>query len=281
MGNYITPWNLTIISNNQANPGLESEHGFCILLEQRERRILFDCGEGKALYRNAAALRIDLTGLTDIVLSHGHYDHGGNLASLLETNPKALLWGHRGIVQRRWSIHEGRENCYVGLSEKTINAIDRLPVERIHWVDEFAEVSKSLWAFSSIPRNVEPFYGNGDFYLSPKQEKRDIVPDDLFLGIRRGNQVWMLCGCCHSGIENSWNHLKAKWPRAELHALLGGFHLVNSSSADLRKSLTWLKERDPHFILPGHCSGKEAVELWRGAMGAKVVSLQAGMRFEL
>lgn len=80
---------LTILSDNIARPPLESEHGFAVWIATPSAKILFDTGAGPAMLRNADALGIDLSEADAIVLSHGHYDHTGNLAEALRRAPRA------------------------------------------------------------------------------------------------------------------------------------------------------------------------------------------------
>lgn len=54
-------------------------------LEIDDKRILFDTGYSEVILKNAEALRIDLSQLTHIVLSHGHNDHSNGLKILNES----------------------------------------------------------------------------------------------------------------------------------------------------------------------------------------------------
>lgn len=96
---------ITVISDNRAAPGLESEHGFSLWIECGGKRILLDCGNTRVMLRNAEKLGIDLGQADHIVLSHGHYDHTGNLFALLQTAPDTRLHLHRDALIRRFSIH--------------------------------------------------------------------------------------------------------------------------------------------------------------------------------
>src|SRR5687768_15687966 len=80
------------------------EWGFAALLEADGRRILVDTGaRAETVLKNVAELRIDLSDVTDLVLTHNHFDHTGGLITLrrefMKKNPRALSRVHvpRGI----------------------------------------------------------------------------------------------------------------------------------------------------------------------------------------
>ena len=81
---------ITVLVENtpaaDAPGGVEGEHGLSLLVESEGARVLFDTGASGLVVRNAEALRLakELTELDAIVLSHGHYDHTGGLAAVLE-----------------------------------------------------------------------------------------------------------------------------------------------------------------------------------------------------
>ena len=58
-----------------AEPEYMPEFGLSLFIESDGCGILFDTGAGDALAPNAARMGIELDSTTDIVLSHGHYDH--------------------------------------------------------------------------------------------------------------------------------------------------------------------------------------------------------------
>ncbi len=76
-----------LVDNNADGKHFLPEHGLSMLLEVAGRHILFDTGAGEALDRNARRLRVDVVKLTDIVVSHSHYDHTGGIPAILELNP--------------------------------------------------------------------------------------------------------------------------------------------------------------------------------------------------
>ena len=58
------------------------EPALSFLIEDGEARVLFDAGYSDAFVQNAAKLGVDLTRITQIVLSHGHDDHTRGLPAL-------------------------------------------------------------------------------------------------------------------------------------------------------------------------------------------------------
>jgi 7,8-dihydropterin-6-yl-methyl-4-(beta-D-ribofuranosyl)aminobenzene 5'-phosphate synthase len=59
------------------------EWGFTALLEVDGRRLLIDTGaRPETVLRNAEEWKIDLAGVTDVVLTHNHGDHVGGLLTL-------------------------------------------------------------------------------------------------------------------------------------------------------------------------------------------------------
>ena len=96
----------TMLAGNPA--GGIGEWGFSGLLEVDGRWILIDTGmRAETVLRNAEELRVDLSTVEDVVLTHNHRDHTGGLITLrrelAKKNPKALSRAHvaRGIFWSR------------------------------------------------------------------------------------------------------------------------------------------------------------------------------------
>src|SRR4051812_6365700 len=73
---------ITVLSTMLADRGM-GEWGFSVLVEADGHRILFDTGmHPQTVLDNARDLGIDLSNVTDVVLSHHHGDHTGGLVEL-------------------------------------------------------------------------------------------------------------------------------------------------------------------------------------------------------
>ena len=85
---------VTVLSTMLADRGI-GEWGFAALIEVNGRRILFDTGaRPDTVLKNSKDLNIDLSHISDVILSHNHGDHTGGFMTMRETlgarNPKAL-----------------------------------------------------------------------------------------------------------------------------------------------------------------------------------------------
>jgi 7,8-dihydropterin-6-yl-methyl-4-(beta-D-ribofuranosyl)aminobenzene 5'-phosphate synthase len=68
--------------------GTKADWGFSCLVEGPEKTILFDTGTNPdILMQNVDVLRVDLTKVGLVVLSHAHEDHTGGLPAVLRRNP--------------------------------------------------------------------------------------------------------------------------------------------------------------------------------------------------
>lgn len=108
---------LTVLSEAKAMDGFLSEHGLSFLLDVDQRRILFDTGASDVYIRNAQLLGITLDDVDDIILSHGHWDHGNGLQHIGE---KPLLCHPGSFVKRFRKL--GGENIGLKLSRNALEA---------------------------------------------------------------------------------------------------------------------------------------------------------------
>ena len=75
------------------NPALTRDWGFSALVEHDGKRILFDTGNNEDIFEhNVKALKVDLTHLDFVVVSHRHADHATGLKYLLKVNPDVTVY---------------------------------------------------------------------------------------------------------------------------------------------------------------------------------------------
>jgi len=96
-----------IVVDNRAAEGFAAEHGFSLWIESGERAILFDTGNKNALSGNLQKLGLDINDLTDLVLSHGHYDHAGGVETVVGTRHDIQVYLHQAAMQPRYVRENG------------------------------------------------------------------------------------------------------------------------------------------------------------------------------
>jgi 7,8-dihydropterin-6-yl-methyl-4-(beta-D-ribofuranosyl)aminobenzene 5'-phosphate synthase len=73
----------------------------------------------------------------------------------------------------------------------------------------------------------------------------------------------VVLGCAHAGVVNTLEHIQQMEPDKNVHAVLGGMHLVNASQTRVQKTIDALRRLEIDKIGPAHCSGRPATrQLW-------------------
>jgi len=273
-----TDTRITILVNNQAGEGLVAEHGLSLWIETEGKRILFDTGQGSALENNARALDIDL-GTTDIlVLSHGHYDHTGGIPHVLQQTRYTDVYCHSGVILSRYSLSNGVPRP-IQMPRESKAAMDALPFDRLHWVQQPVLLTDKIGITGPIPRKTDFEDTGGPFYLDPQGKRTDPIEDDLALWIRTNDGVIVCVGCSHSGLVNTLSYVQHLNHGRKIRAVLGGFHLLHANRGRLDKTIAALQRIEPDLIVPCHCTGDSAVALLQNAFGKRISPGMAGTTF--
>ena len=219
------------------------------LVEDGERVILFDAGYSDVFLENAHRMGIDLSRVTDIVLSHGHNDHTGGLpAFFARFRQDVRLTAHPGAL-----LPKQVEGLSVGSSLSLEQAQERAAVKLL--TKPYA-LSERVTFLGEIPR-VYPFereraVGEAQSACGCCWEE-DALLDDTALALNVPDGVFVVTGCAHAGVCNTVAHAKAVTGRARVLGVLGGFHLFEAGEA-LGKTISTLQELGVERVYPAHCT---------------------------
>lgn len=266
---------ITILIDNQAPSGLKAEHGLSFWIDADGKQILFDTGQGSAFKSNVRVLGVDLDDTDLLVLSHGHYDHTGGIPQALKTVGDCEIYAHPGIFQPRYSVIDGTSRP-IGIPRDSLEAVNKLPPQSLHWVEEAVQLTKDIGITGPIPRKTNFEDTGGPFYLDPEGSREDPIDDDLALWFRTDNGLVVCVGCCHAGIVNTLNHVRNLSGESKIRAVIGGFHLVNADRRRLDETIAALRSLKPDTIIPCHCTGERAVAMLQNALGKRVSPGAAG-----
>jgi len=237
-----------VVENLASGRGMLAEHGLSVLLETDGNRLLFDTGQGMALPRNLEILGADPSSIGTCVLSHGHYDHTGGLAWLLERNPDCRVVAHPDVFRPMWSLSGGRHaaGCPSGRPEGADLELSEEPLEVLPGVTTTGFVPRRT-DFETVPGHFVDESGD-----------RDIIPDDMGLVIRVPLGTVLVTGCAHAGVVNT-ARLAGELTGSAPVAILGGFHLHAAGFERVKRVAEELSEMGVRRLYPGHCTGERQI----------------------
>lgn len=237
---------VTLVENLVYQQGLVSEHGFSVYIETGNRKILFDTGQSGLFLQNAQTLGIDMEEVDALVLSHGHYDHTGGLYPFLKKNTKARVYAKKELFTPKYHGH----NHFIGTPRNEILLKDRLVV-----VGAVTELAENVFIMPHIA-----LYHSDDTHFKGFSKKvdngfvADEFDDELFLAIRKDEQINILTACSHRGITNictsATDHFKLP-----IGLILGGFHMMNCTAEQYAQTTNYFKSLQPKSIGVCHCTG--------------------------
>jgi 7,8-dihydropterin-6-yl-methyl-4-(beta-D-ribofuranosyl)aminobenzene 5'-phosphate synthase len=258
--------------------GLRGEHGLSLYIETGGAKLLFDTGQGDAFLANASGLGIDLSSLDAVVLSHGHYDHGGGLKALFETlkeDPPPLFAG-RGFDARRVAGD--------GASRKDIGLPRPFPPEQVSSTIEIRTIENLANGLYILPSaemvfetSIDPKFRRVDGGAEPP----DLFEDELSLVAVGDSGLAVITGCAHRGIRNIVEAARLAFPGRPMKAIVGGFHLVGLADLELAKIALALAAYGTQAVYCSHCTGLPGFAALYGALPGKVRWLSCGMQIDL
>ena len=257
------------------DPAMQKDWAYAALVEYGGKRILFDTGNNpEVLAQNAKAKGIDLGSLDFVVMSHRHGDHMGGLAYLLKVNPKVKIYAPKegfGVYgadlpssfYRKDSSLPSEQRYYGGSPPDVMRFGSAWPGANFQLVDKTVEVVPDVYLISSV---------------SDKPGTLEL--HELSLAIKAPDGMVLVVGCSHPGIDKIVEAASTIDPR--IHLIVGGFHLVVASDADIQKIVTALHDTlNVQYVAPGHCTGEPAFTALKKAFGNRYLFAGLGTTFAL
>jgi 7,8-dihydropterin-6-yl-methyl-4-(beta-D-ribofuranosyl)aminobenzene 5'-phosphate synthase len=261
---------ITVLSTMLAEEGV-GEWGFAALVEVDGYRLLFDTGaREETVLRNAEELKVDLTNVTDVLLSHHHSDHTGGLLRLRQAKAgggKALSRAHVAtgmFAPRRRTDGDATERNPMIATRAAYEAGGGQIVEHAR----AEQLAPGVWVTGPIERrHPERNFPKGSTVVTPTGPVEDTVPEDQSLVIRTRDGLVVLTGCGHAGIGNILARARELAPGVPVKAVLGGLHLFAADEQSLAWTAERMREAGVRELMGAHCTGLEAVYRLRALLG--------------
>lgn len=252
-------WKITVLCENTVpSPALLGEHGFSAYIETPQGNLLFDTGQGMGLVQNAIRLQKDLRQVSQLVLSHGHFDHTGGLLAFIGVHGPCDIVAHPDVLSERFRwMPVGPEEKPVSIGIPWREAYLTTRGARFRWHKEFAEIAPGVCITGEVPRQTS--FETGDPKFVVRQDGQwgpDPFLDDYSLVLKTPRGLVVLLGCAHAGLINILDHVIARTGEDRIYAILGGTHLGFSPELQLESTISALKKYKVELLAVSHCTGQ-------------------------
>jgi 7,8-dihydropterin-6-yl-methyl-4-(beta-D-ribofuranosyl)aminobenzene 5'-phosphate synthase len=264
----------TLVENTSISKDLGNEHGLSLYIEMMDCKILFDVGASSLFVENAKKLEVDISDIGFLVISHGHYDHGGGLKAFLKENNSSTVYVHKKAFDKNHALRDNGELEYIGL-EESLKQNAQIVFTNNHFI-----ISKGIEMFSNTAkRYLSPASNRGLLTERNGQIANDSFAHEQNLIIEEDGKLLLVTGCAHNGIINILDHfytLKKRMP----DYVIGGFHLSSSSYGNesfenIDKIGKYLLETKAKYYTC-HCTGLEPYNRLKTILGKNIDYLKTG-----
>jgi len=207
-------------------------------------KVLFDAGEKpEYLFNNLRTLNIDIKGIKKVVISHNHWDHQGGLWGLLDINRDIEIFACSDFFKQ----HKHKLSSY-----------------NFRLVEAFGEIDKDI-------------YTTGCFSIPHKGSS--LSEQALVLRTEKG--ISLICGCSHPGVLEFANKVKLEFGAETIYSVVGGFHLMDKEKRVVNYLAQELKKAGVKNIGPGHCTGFEAINIFKAVFAGNFLDIKVGLEINL
>ncbi|MBN2398735.1 MAG: MBL fold metallo-hydrolase [Candidatus Aminicenantes bacterium] len=232
---------ITILYDNYVTPvtGVQADWGFSCLVQGTEKTILFDTGtRSDILQKNIESLKVDLSRINMIVISHLHGDHIGGLQWILSQKRDIPVY-----------LPAMAKDDYLA----KVRQWGGLPLR----ISKARQVCRNVFSTGEMPADFDPAFS------------------EQSLVIKTSHGLLVITGCAHPGIleiVRRAHQVVSGQPRV----VLGGFHLMRKDDREIAAIIDAMKTAGVERCGASHCTGDRAIEFFRNAFTGRFLPLGVG-----
>lgn len=229
-----------LFNSNSIHQSLSTGWGLSLLIN---KRILFDTGEKSSfLLENIENLKVDLSLIESVVISHDHWDHVGGIQGLLKSRKGIKVYGCKGF------------------SPEFKNTIVSLKGDLIE-VEEGIEIKSQVFTTGEI---------------LGRYKENSISEQSLVVDAQQG--LILITGCAHPGILKIIEKVEEDFPQKRIFAVVGGFHLIRTQLPNVELLVQEFKKKGIVKVGATHCTGSDAEGVFKREYREDFISMNAGER---
>ena len=275
--NLIKDLRITTLAENLVMTKCLGQWGLSFLLEFMDargdhRKIIFDTGIHKdSLLYNIEQLKVDLSDVECVVISHGHSDHTAATVEVTKAAGGLKVYAHPHTFQPRfYEDKKGKRRRHGVPKEEGVKEIEGAGGEVLLTTDP-TEIVPGVWTTGQIPRVTQfeqamPRSGKERrIIIIDGEEIDDQILDDqaLWMNVEEVGP-FIITGCAHAGPVNTLLQVQRLGRFKKIYGLMGGMHLVGRSEDYIRQTIERFRQFELSLISPCHCTGFKATAwLWQ------------------
>lgn len=265
----------TLVENTAIAEQFTGEHGLSLYIETKKHKLLFDLGATDLFLRNAQKMGVNIAEVDLVVISHGHYDHGGGLPTFLQENSQAKIYLHEKAFEKHYSKRPNGNVAEIGLLEELKEN------DRIELVGDFLRIDEELTLFSNVKAREFYSLSNRTLLMQVGEEMvEDTFAHEQNLIINENGKKVLIAGCAHNGIVNIVKRLNELQDKPADY-VIGGFHLTNpglgtNEEPALINAIGAYLNTTESLYYTCHCTGLEPFRQLKEVMKDKIQYLATG-----
>ncbi|MDD5953498.1 MAG: MBL fold metallo-hydrolase [Oscillospiraceae bacterium] len=260
------------------------EHGLSFYVETPNHKLVVDTGASDAFLENARRLKIDLSGVDTVILTHGHLSHCGGVKALLELAPKATVYIREtafGEFYNGANVFDEnflRDNArFIGIEKELAS----LPQVQLVYGD--LVIDEELQLFTNVvERELWPACNLHLHRVIGETSEQDDFSHEQFLVVSAEGKRILFAGCCHGGIVNVMNAFQERFGSAP-DLVVGGFHMMQKQYCGFSRENLFLVDEigrqlkdTPTRYYTCHCTGSIPYHRLKAQMGDKISYVYSG-----
>jgi len=230
---------ITIVYNNVSHDStLTSEWGFGCVIQTEKDTVLFDTG-----------------GNGKVLLD--------NMAKL-NIDPRSI---HSVVISHNHYDHQGGLKDFLSVNSKvTVFIPNSSPLDLENEINSKGAKTVRVDSFRQISENI---FSSG--------ELRENIPEQSLV-LQSSKGLVVITGCAHPGIVRIIEHVKSLFPDESIYLAMGGFHLKSETSENINRIVQTIQEYCVQKIAPSHCTGEEAIGIFKQRFGEDFIKSGVGRR---
>ncbi len=272
---------ITFLSDNKTeNSKCMAEWGLSILVESKGKKLLFDVGASGIFADNAESLGIDLAKVDAAAISHGHYDHTEGMERFCGLNCDAPIYIHKEAIGESYALDKNGEIEDVDYGIRWSGEFKKSVAPRLILTEGVTKINDNMTLVGNVPLLDEYPMTETFFRRSDDGWRADPMDHEQFLVVEEERGIYIISGCSHKGVMSIIYRVKELFAGKPIIAFIAGMHLYTLSGEKQREIVNAICGLGVEWVFPVHCTGMEAIIMFKENLGDRCVAASAGKSYE-